>query len=157
MPVHGWKHQMDDYYAERGYRRQTVRKQAAERCVTQQCRPCWCGYQVGRRSHETSTTTPLRHEIGSGHLDSNFNDCTAINIQRWSGYGSLGSTSHLKIALLHFLALGRLLWAMLGAYWWEKWTLFDCVIDLGVIFCRRYDERIIMNYTMIVSTMKIKL
>ena len=123
MPVHGCKHQMDNYYAERGYRRHTVRKQAAERCVAQQCRPCWCGYQVGRRSHETSTTTPLRHEIGSGHLDSNFNDCTAINIQRWSGYGSLGSTSHLKIALLHFLALGRLLWAMLGAYWWEKWIL----------------------------------
>ena len=82
---------------------------------------------AGGRSHETSTTTPLRHEIGSGHLDSNgnFNDCTAINIQRWSGYGLLGSTSPLK---LHFLALGRLLWAMLGAYWWEKWTLFDCVI-----------------------------
>ena len=48
MPVHGCKHQMDNYYAERGYRRQTVRKQAAERCVAQQCRPCWCGYQVGR-------------------------------------------------------------------------------------------------------------
>ena len=83
---------------------------------------------AGGRSHETSTTTPLRHEIGSGHLDSNFNDCTAINIQRWSGYGSLGSTSHLKIALMHVLALDRLLWAMLGAHWWEKWTLFDCVI-----------------------------